>query len=477
MGAKSANTQRFSFEPLPAWKPKSYSARNAVEFLEERGIADAAAVESEVHKWPVSKAEVVAADLYDFLLQQRQSWAEDAPTRVSPFCSLASASLRGDSGCSRPECRSEKLAVLARYAAMYADHVFLPVALTRPTAGAGPERLRDEICRTAFSILEVRPLVERGIVRPVLPHMHYCSDCAKREFERFGAGMEAARLQAKRHLDEFKFTCVQVLDSPTIVAVEMEGPVDYLEHGSMIRLYQRPPEWFPTGLKINDRYRVPRALARRAGLVEEILGEIAADVYFHQGFQSRFDAAYLTDLPGEAEFLRILSAKDELAIRTAEVCAQLAHEIPLLTDLPIRAVMKIRDESRESFDLYRSTLTKLIGEYVGKNRSTTSREAREIYRDVLEPTLAQLRVEAKRQRRIWKRKSVLTAGFALGVVTLCATGVLQSPQLLALLGGATVKGLLDQLAEPPQTQPITSSNLYFLLRLEQEAARRGSRSK
>jgi hypothetical protein len=86
-------------------------------------------------------------------------------------------------------------------------------------------------------------------------------------------------------------------------------------------------------------------------------------------------------------------------------------------------------------------------------------------------------VEAKRQRKIWRRKSSLAAGFALGVVSLCATGVLQSSQLLALLGGATVKGLLDQLAETPETQPVTSSNLYFLLRLEQETEKRFSNSR
>jgi hypothetical protein len=358
----------FSFEPVPALGPRSYSAKNAVELLEDRGLADATVVEGELHKWPIAKIEALAADLYDFLSQQRESWTKDDPASASPFNYLASASLRADSGCSRPECRSEKLGVLARYAAMYADHVFLPVALRRPTAGAQPGRLRDEVSKTAFSVLELRPLVEAGIIRPILPHMHYCSDCAKREFERFGAGMAAARTQAKRHLDEFKFTCMQVLDSPKIVAVEMDGPADYLEHGSMIRVYQRPPEWFPRTLKANARYRVPKATVRRAGLVEQIFAGIAADVYFHQGFQDRFDAGYLTDLPGEAEFLRTLSVKDELAIRTAQVCSQLAHDIPLLTDLPVRAVIEIRNESRESFELYRSTLGTLINEYVGKHR-------------------------------------------------------------------------------------------------------------
>lgn len=466
--------------PIPrssilTWKSRPHSAGNAVEFLENNGLADASVVEDEIRKWPTPKLEAVAEDLYDFLWRTLKAREADDPLALSPFVSLASASLRGDAGCCRPACRSARLAVLARYAAMYADSVFVPVALSRPPAGGSAERLREEVCRTAFSILELRPLVEEGIVLPVLPHMQYCSECARLELRRFGGGVEAARAQARQHLGDFEFTCVLLSNSPRIAALVMEGPADYLDHGSKIRVYGgRSPKWFPRTLGANGRYRVPKATVRKAGLVEQIFGEIAADVCFHQAFQSAINAAYLSDLPGEAEFLRILSAKDELAVRTEQVCAQLTHEIPMLTDLPVRAVIRIRDESRESFELYRSTVRKLVSDYVQKNRSTTTQEAREIYRDVLEPTLAQLRVEAKRQRRIWARKSTLTAGFAIGVVSLCATGALQSSQALALLGGATASGLLSQLAEPPRSQPVTSSNLYFLLRLQEEGKRRAS---
>ena len=86
----------------------------------------------------------------------------------------------------------------------------------------------------------------------------------------------------------------------------------------------------------------------------------------------------------------------------------------------------------------------------------------------LEPPLLQLRAEAIRQRRSWVRKSTVTAALAIGAVSLYATGALQSPQLLALLGGATLKGLTDQLAEVPAVQSVASNNLYFLLRLDQE---------
>jgi hypothetical protein len=354
---------------------------------------------------------------------------------------------------------------------MYADHVFLPVALTRPSSGSDAQELREALNRTVFSILELRPLVERDLVRPVLPIMHYCPECARREFERYGGGMQTAKLQAKKHLDEFEFVCHQISDKPQIVALEMKGPADYLEHGKMIRLYFRQPGWLSRSLNANEHYKVPKATARRAGLVDQIFSRLAADVFFHQGFQCTFNVAYLTDLPGEAEFLKTLSSRDELAMRTAALCAQLTHELPLLTDVPIRTVIKIRDENPESFEAYRSALGKLVREHVENKRSTTEKEAKEIYQDVLEPALSQLRVEAQRQHSRWLRKSLGTAAFALGVVSLGATGVLQSQQVLSLLGGATIKGLVDQISEAG-TEPVTSSNLYFLLRLENEGKKR-----
>jgi hypothetical protein len=454
---------------------KSYPAGNAIEFLESLGLIDAQLAQQTVATWPTEKLENAAADLYDYLFQ-RENLTPDPNLTTSPFDLLASASLRGDSGCFRLECRSVKLATLARYTAMYADRVFLPVPLVHPSAGSDHGDIRYEFCRTVFSILQLRPLVENMIVRPIVSAMHYCRSCAERELSQYQNGTQAAQLQARRHYRDFEFYCLPSIEGFGVPGVLIKGPDEYVEHGSMIKFFLRRPRWFPLTRKTGKSHRLSRATAEKAGLLEEIFGGIASDVCFHQSFQTLFNAAYLTDLPGEAEFLKILSERDEIAIRTAKICAQLVHEIPMLTDLPIRTVIKIRNESAESFDLYRATLRKLVLEYIAKNQPTSEQVAREIYQDVLQPAITQLRVEAVRQRRIWTRKSTLTAGFALGVISLYATGVLQSPQVLALLGGGTLTGLLGQLAEPARVQAASSSSLYFLLRLDDEAKRQAQRA-
>jgi hypothetical protein len=133
----------------------------------------------------------------------------------------------------------------------------------------------------------------------------------------------------------------------------------------------------------------------------------------------------------------------------------------LLSEVPVRTILRIRDDNPESFEAYRSTLAEVIRDHIKSEQPTTAKEAKEIYQDVLYPRVAQLHAEAARQRAVWLRKSIGTAAFAVGVISLGATGVLQSPQVLTLLGGATAKAIVDQIAET-NVRPVTSSSLYFL---------------
>jgi hypothetical protein len=342
--------------------------------------------------------------------------------------------------------------------------------LTTSFLGEGHERVRKGLIRTVLSLLELRELVESGRVRPIVSVSHYCKECAARALAVHKQGTETVKHQAADLAKEFRFSYFKPTDFPFTV-VEIEGPTDYLEHGSLARLFDKTPAWLPTPKQGGKKYKIARNTRAHATLLEDLFKRIAADVLFHRQNGLVSEAAFLTDMPGDIEFLRLLSKSDELAIRTAAVCSRLSHEIPLLMDIPVRTIMRIREDHPECFDLYRTTVRKIVREHIRDNRSTSGTEAQEIYRDLLEPALSGLRAEAKRQRTRWVKKSVGTAALALGVVSLGATGVLQPQQVMSLLGGAVIKGLVDQLAEAG-TEPVTSNNLYFLLRLENERARR-----
>jgi hypothetical protein len=459
-----------TLKPIPQREPKSFSYGNVIELLEDRGLVTAPEAAAELERWPFEKIERLSADVFDFIESQRTTRKVNEQL-VSPFTSFASASMRGDSGCCQVECRTTKLTVLKHYAAMYADCVYCPMPVANPSLVESRETIHDGLIQTVVSLLELRPLIESGRVRPLVSTGHYCKKCAEHAVKEYKSGMRTVKLQATKHLKDFQLSYRKPDKDFPFFAIEIHGPSDYLEHGAIFRLFSEPPSWLPQPKRVGEKYQLRPTTAGHANIVESLFRDIAGDVLFHRHCSGvTTDAAYLTNLPGEVEFLGLLSQGDELAIRTATVCSRLSHEIPLLMDVPIRTVLKIREENHQSFDLYRTSIQKIVRDYIQTKRSTTEQEAREIYRDLLVPALSGLRAEAKRQHSRWARKSVGLAGLALGAVTLGATGILQSQQVLSLLGGAVVKGLFDQLAESG-TEPVTSNNLYFLLRLEQERAK------
>src|SRR5579863_5540861 len=63
--------------------------------------------------------------IYDAQLER--VWDTDPSAPPDPFTFHASASIRGDSGCSSVDCRGNKVSFLARYAALYANELIFPL--------------------------------------------------------------------------------------------------------------------------------------------------------------------------------------------------------------------------------------------------------------------------------------------------------------------------------------------------------------
>lgn len=449
---------------------RTFSERDACEFLEGKGLVDVESSTTELEACSGSKIEELSADFFAFLSGQREAIDEET-LRHSPFNTLAGSSIRGDSGCSNVGCRAEKLASLATYAAMYADRMLLPTPLGHPIVSKNSERLRNSLIQSVVSVLELRPLVERGIVRPVTRALQCCEHHAQLALRSIEKGEDAVDALAEKNVENFAFSYEVINSNPYVGALHVRGPEKYIDHGSMYWLLTDRPTWLTSRISGAKKYRVPRSSPAHRELVKRALRQIVRDVVFHRQVAPRFKATYLTDMAGEKELIEQLSNDDALAMRTALAFENLTHEIPLITNLPIRTILRIRDDSPGSFELYRSSLNKIVRERLAAGSSMTRTDARALYEDALAPALAQLQQEADRQQRRWARKSLATAALAAGVVTLGATGVLQAPQVLGLLGGAVVKGLTDQLAEA-HTEPATSEPLYFLLQLTRAGRQR-----
>jgi hypothetical protein len=205
-----------------------------------------------------------------------------------------------------------------------------------------------------------------------------------------------------------------------------------------------------------------------------VIRQLAEDLIFQKLYGYQYGTKYLTDLPGEAQFFACSSPEDELQRKTAAMCARLQHSVPFLRELPLAKVLRIRREDSGSFTLYRQALGKILREYIGGRNEILDGDAKQIFRDILEPELIKLQRLALVQRRASGKKMIAKTLVPAAIVSLgVISGFLPSDvaQLAKIVGATT---LLNQAAEtfldrtPPEQ--VHNHNLYFLLRLADEHA-------
>lgn len=153
----------------------------------------------------------------------------------------------------------------------------------------------------------------------------------------------------------------------------------------------------------------------------------------------------------------------------------MSHAVPLLGDLPLSTLVRVRKQERDSFGRYRAAIDRLFGEVLRHKGSFTARDAREIFKLNIEPQLlkmkSELRQEQVRQRkRITGGLAALAASVGLGVFGAIVPVLAKA----AAVGASAVMGgrLLSSAAEAKCEHGATLKELndfYFLLRLVQES--------
>lgn len=284
--------------------------------------------------------------------------------------------------------------------------------------------------------------------------------------------VEVAEALARANAHRFRFTYEgRQVGRRLVPSFIVKGPEDYIEHGSIMRLLNSVPAWIGRATR-SRKFRVPFETVRKRNLALPFFMSIANDAFLQSYFGLAFNARYVTDLPGEAEFFRTMNAHDELSRVTASLCAHLTHAIPILQDIPIEVILKVRQDEPEAFRAYRSTLTGIVRDYVRRGTSVTDREAADIYLDLLKPQLDALELQATNLRRAQIRSGLLKVVASSAVIGLGIYSGLLPAQLVDLvkaIGGFSVATDLAETIGAMQKNPtaIRNHNLYFLLRLKQ----------
>ena len=280
-------------------------------------------------------------------------------------------------------------------------------------------------------------------------------------------------LQAEA-LGQFEAAYQQAKSSPSGQAcVYIDGPEEFLEHGGLVALYSRPPFWVSKSWRYDSegKHPVPHRTLRRIYRINQVFDKIASDTSFHLAFGSAFRARYLTNLRGEASLLESLTEDKGLIAANEAVRRLLSHVIPVVGNMPLRAVVHLRKKEPEVFVQYRNALTRITDEFLRGRKRLTKKDAAEIYHDNIESEVNRIQ-----QAITSKRKAAANQLFA-GAAGLFATVVIGgfalpiAPPIVAALKAGSAMLLGNVAKECFAHSNERMNDFYFLLRLSQAAAK------
>jgi hypothetical protein len=450
----------------------------ASEILEKNAIvSDADCLKAE--EIPTEKMLALYESFYnsvrDFQEKQLSDIVQGQNADMDPFSFLASASLRSDAACEEISCRVTKLDTLARYTALYANEVTVPLPLDDPSR-VGADRARVLLRNSCLTMSRLRPLIDAGFATPAVMKSFHCEHTIDWVREMIDLTHAVAQNEARSMINEFRVTYQLPEKSPSgRSTVYIDGPSDFMEHGGGVVTFDEGSSWRLKTWRFDREGKTEIKGNKKLFFVNRIFNQIANDTTFYLAYGRLRSARYLTDLRGEAFLLEGLTHDEELAANNKAMNSFLTHTVPLLGDLSIDSLIRIRLEERDSFGKYREALNKVLRTLAQSKKRIGQHEIREMFKEVIEPELlgmrSELHQEQKRQaRRVAGGIGTLAATVALGVfggiVPVLVKGTIAAAG--AMVGGR----LLSKAAEAKCEHGANlkeKNDFYFLLRLAQEA--------
>ena len=208
-------------------------------------------------------------------------------------------------------------------------------------------------------------------------------------------------------------------------------------------------------------------------MLSHLFTKIAENMTFYFAYGLKRRARYLSDISGETDFLDWMTSDDEEMTTKTGLLRELQHTVPVLGELPIATILRIRQQEKDAFEAYRQAVSRMSSSILTA-QNLSRKEVREMLRDAIEPELRRMNRDLRTYRRIRRSQGIGAAMSTAAGVILGAYAGLPSIASLPLAAGAGLVGgrLAAKAAEEacshgPEFKQ--KNDLYFLLRLKNEA--------
>lgn len=394
------------------------------------------------------------------------------PAEDARFQFIANTSLSGGPlPCTRWECRRGNLDAAARFAALFAECVYIRNPFEAHLFAEPSEMGKVRLIGDLRAMWLARPLIEAGLFSFAKTDIHLCMSCYAENRTNItdweNRAEEISLMLEEDYARDTSMTVERV--SPTTFLVTVWGPETLIPHGSSARLVQSIPDEIAGKVGSDGPYRLTAEEAVASGFHQRSIANQLCDLFTQGWYSHAYGCSYVTNHSLDLHIAELFNKAT--GSQSAEALIQgMAHAVPVVLNAPLDRLVALRRADEASFSVYRDAMSRILSD----STLVGAAEVREAVQDLLVPELNELRHRIRNSRRALldglREELVFGAGFvAVGLTS----GIVSKDiaQILAALGGIKytggILGKVNQLLREPE--PARASKWHFLWKLEQTA--------
>lgn len=356
--------------------------------------------------------------------------------------------------CGNIQCRTKNVNHLARFTALYADHVILqpPISYTPPKA------INTLVIQHLINSLRVvyffEPLLRSGLVSFAQAPPKLCDECLQKSLGINMTLKDAAREVIHAYLPNVKSSIGPSRRRGGYTEIRLNGPTELFEHGEQISTRQGAVDKF-SNMSLED-------------LVMDYLDPVLFDIVQHHFSAVVSGGNFLASRQLHCDLIKTMHSQSP-DTRNRQMMDALSHHLPFVQDVPLVKLIELRQKDGESFELYRQAVSAALK----AAPNADDRHLAELFTDQVRPELARIDLTLRNSRRYLYGTIALDAVVLAGFVGIgLFSGLLpyDMDKVLAAIGGykclTDLKGKIDQLRK--DTIGVNQNKFYFLWKVRNE---------
>src|SRR5260370_33778190 len=108
---------------------------------------------------------------------------------------------------------------------------------------------------------------------------------------------------------------------------------------------------------------------------------------------------------GETVFFDWMTSENEESTAKTVLLRELQHTVPVLGELPIATILRIRKQEKDAFEAYRDAVTKMSSNILD-TKNVSKKDARQMLRDAIEPKLRRMNSDLRTDRKVRRSRSI-----------------------------------------------------------------------